>query len=203
MASTVNVFISYVSDDAPVASAVKEYLEEVFLNATVFVSGENLSGGEVWMEELRVFLAAATAVIGIITPASEKSNWVHFELGAGFTNKRAIPLVGDGITFGTLKAPLKLLQGRALDEDGLKALARDVARFAELREPSKFPGLEACLERARECFNGREKARQSRTGTNTGSGRSLASLLQPTPPDPDPFQWTVVVADSVLRTVRS
>jgi hypothetical protein len=71
--SALTVFISHVTEDEPLASGLKDYLESIFLNASIFVSGRDLAGGEVWIEELRSTLAAATAVIGVMTPLSLKS----------------------------------------------------------------------------------------------------------------------------------
>jgi hypothetical protein len=88
---------------------------------------------------------------------------VHFELGAGFCNKRAIPVVADGVTFQSLGAPLNLLQARSFEESGLKAVARDVATLAGLRTPSRFPGLEDLVSASQEFLLQRAAARQSET----------------------------------------
>ena len=67
------VFVSHVHEDETIASALKEYLERLFLNATVFVSGQDLAGGELWAEELRKKLQSSTAIIAIITRFSRDS----------------------------------------------------------------------------------------------------------------------------------
>jgi hypothetical protein len=139
------IFVSHDSQDAPLALALKSFLEGIFLNASVFVSGRDLAGGEVWIESLRQTLADATAIIAIVTPRARTNRWVLFEAGAGFPNRRTIPLVV-GLSFSELGPPLSLLQARAMDEDGLKALVSDLARLAGLRLPVRFPGVEVVLE---------------------------------------------------------
>ena len=145
MSSEFSVFISHVSDDESIAIAIKRFIEKVFLNSVVFVSGRDLTGGEVWVKEIRDKLRTSRVIVSIITPFSQNSSWVLFESGAGFSDSRTIPLCGDGITIETLRPPLKLLQARALSQEGLQKLVRDIARLAELREPSEYPGLPDAL----------------------------------------------------------
>ncbi|MCG6535397.1 MAG: toll/interleukin-1 receptor domain-containing protein [Syntrophales bacterium LBB04] len=136
MTSDFSVFISHVSDDESIAIAIRQFIEKVFLNATVFVAGRDLIGGEVWVKEIRDKLRTSRVIVSIITPFSQNSSWVLFESGAGFLDSRTIPLCGDGITIEALKPPLKLLQARALNQEGLKNLVRDIARLAELSSRS-------------------------------------------------------------------
>ena len=145
MASGFSVFISHVSEDETIAVAIKDFLERIFLNADVFVSGRDLTGGEVWIKEIKDKLRNATAIVSIITPFSEASPWVLFESGAGFLASKTIPLCADGVTLNGLRAPLKLLQARILTEEGLKAIVTDIARLAELRCPSEYLSLSVTL----------------------------------------------------------
>ena len=136
-----DVFISHVHEDETLASELKGFLEGLFLNASVFVSGRDLAGGELWSEELRSRLEKSTVIIALVTRYSSDSNWVHFEAGVGFVRKCTIPLVADGVTIDALRPPLKLLQARTFDDEGLRLLAQDIAQLARLRSPDRFPGL--------------------------------------------------------------
>ncbi len=142
MSNIFSIFMSHVEEDETIALAIKQYLETVFLNAQVFVAGRDLTGGEVWIKEIKDKLQSSSIVVSIITPYSIKSPWVLFESGAGFLDSKTIPLCADGITLTQLEPPLKLLQARVASQDGLKTLVRDVAKLAQLRQPTQFPGLE-------------------------------------------------------------
>src|SRR5690348_5247725 len=91
------IFISHASEDETMAIELKAFLENIFLNADVFVSGRDLAGGALWAEQLRAKLEEATTIIALITRFSAESTWVHFEAGAGFVRKRTIPVVADGV----------------------------------------------------------------------------------------------------------
>ncbi len=145
-----DIFISHVHDDETIASALKDFLEGLFLNADVFVSGRDLTGGELWFEKLRTRLERSTAIIAIVSRFSKDSNWIYFEAGAGFVRKCTIPLVVDGVTIDTLVPPLKLLQSRTFDDAGLRLLAQDIALLAGIRPPDKCPGLSEAIKVADE-----------------------------------------------------
>lgn len=139
------LFISHVSADEEIASILKEYIESIFLNATVFVSGTDLVGGQVWMERLREALHDTTAIVALVTPRSLQSKWVLFEAGAGFVSRRTIPVITEGLSIVDVGPPLSLLQARHIDAIGLKSLACDIAKLGNVREPNRFPSLEATL----------------------------------------------------------
>ena len=165
MPSQLTIFISHVSEDETIALAVKSYLESVFLNALVFVSGRDLSGGEVWVEELRAKLQAATAIVAIVSDRSIDNTWVYFEAGTGFLRKCAIPLLLEDIDIEDLGSPLNLLQVRKLDEPGLQSLARDISKLAGMRSPVRFPMLKQAL---REIRKFRELRAQEEESTDDG-----------------------------------
>jgi hypothetical protein len=146
MTDTIAIFISHVSADESIALSLKDYLEGIFLNASVFVSGRDLVGGQVWIEELRRQLEAATAILAVISPLSVSSKWVHFEAGAGLCRRCTIPLLVPGMTVEDVGPPLSLLQLRRIDQSGLETMARDIAGLGNMRLPARFPGLEKALQ---------------------------------------------------------
>jgi len=70
------LFISHDRSDETLALLLKEFLEGLFLNASVFVSGTDLRGGDVWIEGLRETLKAAVAILVVVTPQSANNRWV-------------------------------------------------------------------------------------------------------------------------------
>src|SRR5262249_7345805 len=107
--ASISIFISHIKDEEAIALALKSFLESTFLNATVFVSGKDLCGGDVWAKQLRGQLETSTVIIAIVSPCSACSTWVHFEAGAGFIRECTIPVVVDGLQIRDLKPPFSLL----------------------------------------------------------------------------------------------
>jgi len=157
------IFISHSKDDETLAISLKKFLENIFLNTDFFVSGPDLGGGNVWIEELRQKLEIATAIIALVTPYAVENKWVYFEAGAGFAKRRSIPLLADGITFQSLPVPLSLLQGRMYDAQGLKSLVPDISELAGLRIPARFPGLEEILTEANDFMTQRRLEKEIET----------------------------------------
>jgi len=171
------IFISHDTSDKVLALLLKEFLEGLFLNASVFVSSEDLHGGDVWIEELRESLQYATVILPIITPRSMSNRWVLFEAGTGFCDRRTIPILADGISFETLDAPFRFLQARLYNEHGLKQVVSDIAQRTGLRIPNNYPGLELTLENATQFLSESKKSQKlqdqaSRTSANLPSSDS-------------------------------
>ena len=148
MSSKFEVFISHDSSDETLALLLKKLVEEVFLNAEVFVSSRDLRGGNLWVEEIKKRLSSAKIIVSLVTRFSEHNPWVLFESGTGFTEDKTIPICADGITLENLEVPLKLLHARNFDDAGLKYLIHDIANIAQLRQPTTCNGLDAILSEA-------------------------------------------------------
>lgn len=200
MASQFSIFISHVRDDESIASLLKDFLQQIFLNADVFVASRDLTGGEIWVKEIRDCLKHATVILPVITPFSHTAPWVLFEAGAGFVDSRTIPICGDGITPENLEPPLKLLQARKIDDPGLKQLASDIAKRAELRPPIHFPGLTEAL-RAIDEFLGLRAHAEAAPPPSPARGTALKVVARPkTSSSVDP----VIKAknDALLRDIK-
>jgi hypothetical protein len=188
MNERVTVFISHVSEDETIALALKDFLEGIFLNASVFVSGRDLTGGQVWIEELRSQLANATAILALVSQRSLGSEWVYFEAGAGFCRQCTIPLLISGVTVEDVGPPFSLLQLRRIDQVGLQTMVRDIAGLAQMRTPARFPGLDQALAEIGNFLKLRaeseppsEDLAEDFDETRDGWGELL-----PREPDPDP-----------------
>lgn len=71
------------------------------------VDGFRLQAGANTDEALRAAVLQSTTLVGIISPASQRSSYVSFELGARWgTNKHLIPLTALGVSPADLKGPL-------------------------------------------------------------------------------------------------
>ena len=184
MVSQFSIFISHVTEDEAIAVSLKHFLEGVFLNAEVFVAGRDLAGGELWVKEIRDRLRHSAVILAVITPFSETSSWVLFEAGAGFVDSRTIPICAGGITPEGLKPPLKLLQAREINEQGLKQVVCDIAKSAELREPPEFPGIEDALESIDKFLRIREEPQASPVSPCVEINVPTALLRDTSPVDP-------------------
>lgn len=130
------LFISYAHEDGFIAKKLKNWLEEIFLNADVFMSGIDIRGGSVWSKEILDKLKESKAIIVLLTKKSWDKNWVYFEAGAGFTEEKTIPICCDGYSVGDLKTPLSIFQARNLNKKGLNELTKDIAKLSDTRPPS-------------------------------------------------------------------
>lgn len=92
---TLKVFLSYARvDGLAAAAALRRELND--MGVTVWRDLEEMRGGRLWQAQLRQALAAADAVLVLLTPGAVVSTNVTWEWqGALFLNKRVIPLLID------------------------------------------------------------------------------------------------------------
>lgn len=153
-----NIFISHEATDQTIALELKSFLENIFLNSNVYVSGRDLEGGQTWIENIKLALKSSQVVIALVTKKSLNANWLYFEAGAGFTDDRTIPLVSDNLQFKDLTPPLSLLQARLLDKNGIGLLISDISKKLSLRQPTNLPGLEEIISRIKTFIDDRAVA---------------------------------------------
>lgn len=86
------VFISYSRRDADLAKEICNILDRY--NITYFLDTKNINWGAKVNKDVRNALLSCTAIVVIISPASQKSQWVAYELGhAVALNKIILPLL--------------------------------------------------------------------------------------------------------------
>ncbi|MCU1264301.1 MAG: hypothetical protein JWM21_619 [Acidobacteria bacterium] len=118
------LFISHATTDGEFANAVKQEIEKVFANGVdVFCTSSpgTIQVGADWLQELETKLAAAQAIIVIVTPVSIEKSWLWFELGATWSKARAgtckiYPLCAPEVEMGALPSPLDRLQALSMGE---------------------------------------------------------------------------------------
>jgi len=115
------IFVSHIHEEAALASAVKEGLEDAFAGrVAVFVSSDKRDnpGGDEWSEKVRRELQDPQTfmLISLISPTSLKRPWISIELGAAWARNLALfPLCHSGTSPGTLQRPLGDFGGAALE----------------------------------------------------------------------------------------
>lgn len=157
-----NIFISHDANDQAIAVELKSFLENIFLNSNVYVSGRDLEGGQTWIENIKLALKSSQVIIALVSKNSINANWLYFESGAGFTDDRTIPLVTDDLQFKDLTPPLSLLQSRMLSAEGISLLLTDISKKLSLRQPTSLPGLEELISRIKIIIEGRTKSKTSK-----------------------------------------
>ena len=86
------IFLSYASEDSNSAAEVMNQLSRK-PNFHVFTS-DKISAGENWRTKIKKALSKSDLFLVLLSPASVKSKWVQFELGAAWgLNKAIIPVV--------------------------------------------------------------------------------------------------------------
>jgi hypothetical protein len=134
------VFISHITEEAPVARILKASLDTKFLGAfDVFASSheESIELGSNWFDSIRNSIQKCDAVIVICSPISVGRPWINFEAGAGWAREiPVIPLCHSGLTPGKLPVPLNSLQaGMMSNRKDIKNLFSRLAGLADLNIP--------------------------------------------------------------------
>jgi hypothetical protein len=106
------IFLSHISDEAPVAKALKIKLEKALSGIEVFVSSEDIHLGEQWLNVINDNMKDAKMIITLCSPVSIRSPWVNFESGSGWTREiPVVPICHNGLTVKQLPDPLRIFNG--------------------------------------------------------------------------------------------
>lgn len=156
------VFVSHDHADESLALLLKELIEETFLNVSVFISGRDLTGGDIWINEIRDRLKTSSVVVALITQYSVNNPWVLFESGAGFMNSKCIPVCADQVSVRKLSPPLNQLHARSFASDGLQKLIKGIAKTLGIRAPKEVPKLVEVVNKANNFVEVRERETRER-----------------------------------------
>jgi hypothetical protein len=148
------VFISHIAEEAPVALALKEFIEKVFDGqVSVFASSDvDDMLGEQWLRKIETALEECGVFLILCSPASLTRPWVNFETGCGWIRgKKMIPICHLGQSKDELPIPFSVLHGLELDDQDLgKHLVNALARNLKIgKAPRGYGGLRSRLNRAR------------------------------------------------------
>src|SRR5262245_40600687 len=130
------VFVSHVSEEEAVATALKRALDADFLGLVrLFISsdGESIAAGKEWLEALERTLDECALMISFCSPISIGRPWLAFEAGYAWSlNKPIIPVCHGGLTPQDLPMPLSLRQGLILTEaSGLARLYTGISEVVQ------------------------------------------------------------------------
>lgn len=87
------VFISHITEEAPVAEAIKAYLKRCFGQTfSVFVSSDydSIQTGEEWYRAIVDGILGARAVIVLLSRYSVDQPWINFEAGVAVGAKKSV-----------------------------------------------------------------------------------------------------------------
>lgn len=109
----VDVFISYSSSDAALASELRAQLEAADLST--FMAEKSLQIGSRWEPSIRSALRNSKVLALLMTPNSVSSPWVLFEAGAAWALEIPIAVAASYVALGQLPAALPAYQGRPFE----------------------------------------------------------------------------------------
>jgi len=89
-----NVFISHISEETPIAEVLKDWIESTFLGqCEVFASRDRkaLPAGNDWIDEIDQALDSAVAFLVLCSPSSLMRPWINFQTGWGWI--KGLPVI--------------------------------------------------------------------------------------------------------------
>jgi len=147
-----HIFMSYSRKDEEVMRRVVAFLRKKELK--VWVDNENLiPGTPVWEEEIENAIKRAYAVVAILSPDSESSEWVRREITYSDRYlKRVFPILVRGDEDSSI--PIRLITRQFVDirsneEAGLNSLSTAIAFYAEEMEARERKAREEAEKLAR------------------------------------------------------
>lgn len=141
-----NVFISHVADEGLLALVLKECIQKTTKNKVkVFVSSDiqNISAGDVWLENLEKALSGAKILIVLCSPFSVTRPWVNFEIGSAWIKHiPIIPICHSGLELEKLPVPLSSFHGLDINSKKfLRTLIDSLAKKANIKQKLRiYPG---------------------------------------------------------------
>jgi hypothetical protein len=162
------VFVSHASEDKKLAGALVELLRSA-LNMPAdrvlctSVDGYRLPAGRDADEALRQAVLAARTLVGIISPASQRSTYVQAEIGGRWvTRKHIIPVTAGGVSPGQVRGPAGRLNALDLSSrPNVQQLISDLG--TELRiEPERPEVFATHVERVVEASKAARKRSKPR-----------------------------------------
>ena len=124
-----HVFISYSREDKAIASRIANYLRKH--HYTVWIDLDGIVGGDVFPDELGDAIERAFALLVLVSPASDKSQWVSREiLYAENQHVRIIPLKIEPCKIDLQLSHLHYIDFIQQDDAAYTALLRAIKKAA-------------------------------------------------------------------------
>ncbi len=127
------IFISHIAEEKPLAMVIKRWLKSSFLGKIkVFVSSDSddIPAGKKWLDEIDGALNSSKVLIVLYSHQSKFRPWINFESGCGWIKKIPImPICHSGLTVSEIKPPISSFQGLDIElEDFTKNFFESVAK---------------------------------------------------------------------------
>ncbi len=142
-----HVFISHIHEEKPVATVLKDFLQESFGQAlSVFVSSDPVSigGGRQWFDYIIQNLKGTHVLLALVSDESKRREWINFEAGfAGGVGAAVIPVGIKNFPLSKLSFPMMGFNGRSVDD--IEGLVYDIGRVTGLvgEAPDRLEFLKA------------------------------------------------------------
>jgi hypothetical protein len=132
-----NVFLSYCRDDRNYVDKLVGFLGE---SGVPVWFDDHRAPGDQWLDELRRRVEEADAVVVVMTPAAEQSDWVRIEIQqACDTGRPILPLLLDGEPFRSLRTTQYLdVRGRRLPGEAFLARVRSAPTAPLTQRPVRM-----------------------------------------------------------------
>lgn len=151
-----NIFISHITEEAPIALLLKEFIEQQFLGLkTVFASSNvhDLTPGNRWLEKIEDALKESEIMLVICSPSSLTRPWINFEAGcAWMKGMEIIPICHSGQRKDLLPHPFSELQALQLEDSNCgKLLLQALCKHFRITRVPAFDA-NATYEKIREAM---------------------------------------------------
>jgi hypothetical protein len=135
-----HVFLSYCRDDRDYVDELAAYLGE---SGVPVWFDDHLAPGDQWLNELRMRIEDADAVVVVMTPAAEQSDWVRIEIQqARDAGRPILPLLLDGRPFPSLHTThYQDVSGRRLPGEAFLARLRSAPAAPPAGLPARMADI--------------------------------------------------------------
>ena len=137
------LFLSHITEEAPVAKVLKEWIESTFPGHLEVFASTNPSDnpiGTKWIQTVHSALRDSELLILIGSPASISRPWINFEAGAAWIRDiDIITLCHSGLATGSLPPPLSEFQSVSISDTSVTE--RLFKRFADKLGLTKLPRI--------------------------------------------------------------
>ena len=175
------VFISHISEEVPLATILKTWVESAFLDQVrVFVSCHDIISGEQWFQRLEDELSNASVLLVLCSSKSVSMPWINFETGAGHIKGiPVIPVCHSGMDIEMLPKPLVFFQGLVAEdkEFPLRLMKSLAAHLGFPREP-RIPYEEMATDVQHSLIALQERGGTSDSGEDSGYLDHLVQLTE-------------------------